>query len=125
MIHYKYWNELSSAQKTYINQSKDFTCGTLPNKLFRLPAFCFTASCKIHDWNYRQGRNLCDFVRANNGFVKRMFKDIWNKDDAYLNKAFYYLMAILYYIAVSTFGVFAFNWSKDYKSIETIINESS
>ena len=124
-MHYKSWNELTPAQQAYINNNDDFACGTLPNKIFRLPSFCFEASCQAHDYSFRHGRHLCDFMRANNGFVKRMFKDIWNKDDAYINKAFYYLMAILYWVAVSIFGVFAFNWGKDYKSIETIINESS
>ena len=122
---YKSWNDLSPAQRLMIENNPDFTCGTMTNKVFRLPNFCFEASCKAHDYAFRHGKGPRDFVRANNGFVKRMFKDIWRKDDAYLNKAFYYLMATLYYITVSTLGIFAFNWSRQYKSIEQILQEVS
>ena len=60
-----------------------------------------------------------DFVRANNGFVKRMFIDIYRKDDAYVNKLFYYIMATLFYIAVSLFGPLAFKWGR-YKTFYEI-----
>ena len=110
---YHSWNDLPEEAKFIFNNCKDFQCG-LSNKLFRLPSFCFIASCVAHDYSYRVGGGFKDWIRANNGFFTRMIKDIQMSEDPILNKAFYYLMAILYYISVTLFGwlPFIFHWGK-------------
>lgn len=76
MSKYKSYSDLTKKQKLTIENNEDFRCGTTMNKILRLPQFCFLASCKAHDFGYRQGGLLIQFIKVNNGFVKRMFIDI-------------------------------------------------
>jgi hypothetical protein len=121
-MYYKSWNSLTDAQRDLLEACPHCRCGVTTNKIFRLPQFCFTASCCAHDYSFCHGGWIRDFVRANNGFVKRMYFDIYMMDDAYLNKAFHYLMASLYYVAVSTFGIFFFSWGR-YKTFDEILTK--
>ena len=91
-------------------------CG-LQAKLLRVPQFIFKASCNQHDFNYIRGGQFKDFTKANMDFFKAMLIDASNSD----KPLFYSLMSYIYLLGVTVFGVFAFHWSNEYRTLEEIL----
>ena len=112
---------LTASQIRRVSACDALECGTTPNKILRLPSFCFLASCKKHDLGYRRGGGILDKFESDWTFFKYMCVDIYNLDDAYVNKGFFYVFATVYFVSVFIFGVFAFQWGK-YRDFETIMN---
>ena len=92
------WSELTLRQKRQLGGG----CG--PGKLMLcIPQFIFKASCEQHDFYYRRGGWLFDKLTADFMFLAFMSKDISDSDNPWWKKAFYLLMALLYYVIVSLF----------------------
>lgn len=91
-------------------------CG-LYSRIFKLPQFIFKASCRQHDAYYTIGGWFGDKFYADWHFFIIMLTDA--KDSA--RPVFYSLMAFLYFLAVSVFGVFAFHWSTRYRTLDEIL----
>jgi len=81
--------------------------------------FCFTASCRKHDFGYLRGGGIYDFLKANWDMFTHMLHDssTW----------WHYLVSIVYFIGVNVFGVFFFSWRSvwrgNYRTLEEIIEE--
>ena len=98
-------------QKTFGNG-----CG-LYSKWLRVPQFAFKASCRHHDFLYVVGGGIKDKIYADWHFFVAMVYDA--KDSK--RPVFYTLMAILYLLGVTIFGVFAFHWSTQYRTLAEIL----
>lgn len=92
-------------------------CG-LYSRFLRVPEFKFVASCRQHDFNFCRGGSFNDFIKANMDFFKAMLIDASNSD----RPIFYSLMSYIYLLGVTVFGVFAFHWSKEYRTLEEILD---
>ena len=85
-------------------------CGGGKTALF-IPNFIFYADCNQHDFYYWRGGNLKHKIIADYWFYYYMVKDV-GMEDCIVKKVFYFLMATIYYIMVTVFGIFFFNWGK-------------
>lgn len=98
-------------QKTFGNG-----CG-LYSRWLRVPQFAFKASCRHHDFLYVVGGGIKDKLYADWHFFVIMLNDA--KDSK--KPVFYSLMALAYFLAVSTLGLFAFHWSCEYRTLEQVL----
>jgi hypothetical protein len=92
---------------------KEKTCGIGKSALF-IPQFIFKSSCSKHDSYYEIGGDVIDKIYADAMFYALMLEDIRKVSHSILMRYFYFLMATLYLILVSVFGIIVFNWF-DYK----------
>jgi len=91
-------------------------CG-LYSRFLRVPQFAFEASCRQHDFNFSRGGGIKDFTKANMDFFRAMLKDASNSD----HPIFFSLCSYIYLIGVTIFGVFAFGWRREYRTLEEIL----
>jgi len=85
-------------------------CGFKKGLLIRPPFWSFqNASCKVHDDNYEIGGEISDRLTADIGFLWRMCEDA-NEQPTVLKKKLAVYSAILYFLAVRSFGWISFNW---------------
>lgn len=79
--------------------------------------FCFTASCRQHDFSFTRAGGLYDFLKANWDFYTHML------DDA--SKSYHYIVATVYFIGVNLIGWVKFPWTAwwrgNYRTIDEII----
>lgn len=78
------------------------------------------ASAKIHDDNYKEGGDEYDRLRADQGFVERMFQDA-EKVELTRLRADLYWNACWYYILVRTFGWIGFKHKSRVMSLLEIV----
>lgn len=84
-------------------------CG-VGKSAFLIPQFIFSADCERHDRRYAIGGLLLEKIHADVYFYADMLDDIIKGDFCRPKKYFYFAMATLYFVAVSTFGILFFNW---------------
>lgn len=77
-----------------------------------IPQFIFNASACKHDEYYKKGGGLVEKVMADSFFFSFMLEDISEGGYRFCRRYFYFSMATLYFLAVSLFGVFFFNWHR-------------
>ena len=94
-----------------MKKKKQLYCGAGKSALF-IPDFAFTASCKKHDDYYAEGGGLIEFFKANTFFYAYMLEDISEGKYSFFRRFFYFKMATLYFIMVTLFGGFCFNWHR-------------
>jgi len=107
------WSELTAAEKKTIE--KGGFCGA---KFLLIPQFIFKASCSQHDFYYSRGGNFSDLCRANLWFYSAMLDDCARYN--FIKMFFFFLVATVYFLAVSIFGVFFFRFGK-YKTKRQIL----
>jgi len=90
-------------------KNKKQSCGAGKSALF-IPDFIFTAQCSKHDEYYAKGGGIIEKVKADTFFYAYMLDDISKGNYSFFRRFFYFDMATTYFICVSTFGCFAFNW---------------
>ena len=83
-----------------------------------VPDFIFTASCRIHDFNYSRGGWLKDKIKADYDMCRLML------DDSYL--WWHYVVTILYWLGLTLlpFPYLFFHWG-NYLTIDQILLEDS
>lgn len=81
---------------------------------FLIPQFIFNSSCAQHDAAYIMGGGIIEKVMADTFFYAHMLKDISKGGHTFIKRMFYFKMATLYFITVSIFGMFFFNWKVDF-----------
>lgn len=111
------WSQLTAKLKSLVG----YGCGIGKTALF-IPQFIFETSCVQHDFYYRRGGGLFDKLEADAFFLAYMLRDISNCNKNIIAKLFFTLMAFIYYLLVSVFGLVAFHWGK-YKTLEEIIKD--
>jgi len=114
-----HWSQLTKEQQECFGIDRGCGAG---KTWFLIPQFIFRADCKIHDYYYKRGGNFFDFVYSNVMFYAYMLKDVADYPHKPHKKLLYFNMATLYFIAVSVFGVFCFNWGK-YRDIKEVLGE--
>ena len=82
----------------------------------------FTASCDQHDFYYARGYTFTDKVRADSAFLGHLIQDA-AKTDTLIKIVSYTFLAIVYYLAVSFFGHFSFNYGLDYATKKQILSK--
>ena len=88
-------------------------CGFGKSVFIRPPFWALqSASCKIHDDNYKKGGTEEDRLTADVGFLKYMLKDI-SSMVCYKHKRKAVLWAVIYYLLVRAFGWITFNTKKN------------
>ena len=85
------------------------SCGA-GKSAFLIPQFIFNTSCSKHDNYYSIGGGIIEKVKADTFFYAFMLDDISKGNYSFFRRFFYFKMATLYFVCVSTFGCFAFNW---------------
>jgi len=84
-------------------------CGFGKSVFIRPPFWALqSASCKIHDDNYKKGGTEEDRLTADVGFLKHMLLDI--SDMPYQRKSRAAFSACVYYLLVRTFGWISFKY---------------
>ena len=91
---------------------KKFICNGCGGKggFINPPEFLFHADCNRHDFNYFLGYRFIDKLKADWQFYKAMLEDCLQAK-TFFKYLLYAFLATVYYIAVSIFGVFFFNFS--------------
>lgn len=113
------WSDLT--EKEQLKYGRTRGCG--PGKAFFLiPQFIFRASCWQHDFYFARGGDMFDYIEANLMFYAHMVKDIAESKDRLHKRLFHLFAATLYYILVSVYGVFFFNWGR-YRTKEDILGK--
>jgi len=92
-------------------------------RFLRVPQFIFKASCDKHDEYYITGGGIVEFVMANAFFFSYMLEDISSCNYRFPKRQFYFLIAIIYFIGVSIFGIPLFNWHNRLKLSSKSINK--
>ena len=103
-----------------IKQDKEKRCLGPGKTACFIPQFIFNASACKHDNYYKEGGGIIEKVKADTFFYAYMLDDI-SKGSAchsnskqgnfsFIRRMFYFKMATIYFIMVSIFGVFCFNW---------------
>lgn len=113
----KSWNNLS--KKKQIEYAKKSNWCWWQNKYIKIlnkikppGKIFFKASCIAHDWWYEQWWNIIDKIIIDFWFLKYMSIDIKNHKSNVIVKIYYFILAIVYYIAVSIFWIIYFNFKK-------------
>lgn len=79
--------------------------------------FCFTASCRQHDWNFARGGGIYDWVKANWDLYTHMLDDS--------SKWWHYVVATFYFLGLQVFSWPFFYWTAfwkgNYHSIDEIL----
>lgn len=91
------------------NEERKNYCGA-GKSAFLIPDFIFTASCKKHDDYYAEGGGIVEKVMADTFFYAYMLEDISVNPYSFRRKMFYFTMATLYFLCVSTFGCLFYKW---------------
>jgi len=103
------WSDLTTDEQACYGNG----CGAGP--IFSMaPELLFNADCRQHDFYYGRGGDIIDKMEADILFYGHMLKSINSAKDRLYKKIPLFLMATLYFLAVFTFGAFAWTW-KMYK----------
>ncbi len=86
----------------------------LTMRLFSLvPQFKFEFSCRQHDFYYARGGGLFDKTRADFMALACWISDAWKRKYFYgIGNVFYTCAGMLYFVLISTVGIFFFKWGK-------------
>ena len=101
----KHWSDLTKEeQATYGNG-----CGT--RGIFSyVPELLFEADCRQHDFYYARGGDIFNKMEADVMFYAHMIKSVNTAKKKWYRKILMVMVATVYFLAVSVFGVFAWNW---------------
>lgn len=112
-----HWGDLSESEQELFSLLTN-GCGGTDWQAMILERFyygkLFRASCVHHDWNFKAGGSLWDFLKANWDMLSHSVNDALEQRDIGL-----FIASWVYYLAVSTLGVFYFHWGA-YKTKDEI-----
>ena len=77
-----------------------------------VPELLFNACCRQHDFYYYRGGDVFDKTEADVMFYAHMLKSGNMHYNRWYMKIPLFVAATLYFVAVTLFGVFAFNWGQ-------------
>lgn len=111
------WSQLTPEQQEAVSNG----CGAGGKILCKLvPELLFHSSCDQHDYYFRRGGGLLDFIEANVMFYAHMIKSITGHTKNPVKRLLGFLAATFYLSCVTVFGWILFNWGA-YKKISDII----
>ena len=139
---------LSELDWQKVKDCEDMECGVggwFTKNIFRVPNFWMKSDCKKHDLSTRRGGMVLDWIENATGFFKVLFEDLNNifknilkiiLDYPVLNyiillvlMLFGYVIGFIimfgYWIGATIGTIFVFNWSQEYKDLETILKEAN
>lgn len=114
------YSSLSATEKKIIGKGCGPGVGFLE---WLIPDLLFHADCKQHDFYYARGGGLFDKVEADLMFFAYMTKSINDKVNGFFKKLGYFICAKFYFMSVSIFGVFLWNWGR-YRTKQEIIRSA-
>lgn len=99
----KPWSQLTPEEQATFGDG----CGPGTGLLGKLiPELYFNADCRQHDYYYARGGDLFNKIEADTMFFAHMVKSVNTRFTHWIDKVVPFLASLVYFVAVSTFGLF-------------------
>lgn len=88
-----------------MNSNKNKKCCGVGITMLFISDFIFTASCCKHDKYWLESKSFMDKILGDVFFWAYMIEDIVEGNYKFIKRWFYFVMATVYFITVSTIGI--------------------